>query len=233
MARLTGDNIEKFRSYSGDGAGRRKYLTLKDKGDSAVGRILCNDASDVECYVVHRVKVGDYEREVNCLYDQGGSVEDCPFCKAKIARSAKIFIPFYNQDTDELQMFERPNSFYSKISSYCARFSPIINYEVEIVRNHEKDSKKPDFDIFPGKPDGTTIEDILDDCGVDEVPNVLGSYVLDKTADEMETYLQTGSFDSGDSVPSRRSRTVEAKDEEPADNGRISRRTSRGRGDRF
>lgn len=224
MARLTGDNIEQFRNYSSGNSSRRKYLTLKDKGDTAVGRILCNSAADVECYVVHRVKVGDYEREVNCLFDQGGSIADCPFCQAKIARSAKIFIPFYNQDTNEIQMFERPNSFYSKVSSYCARFSPIVNYEVEIVRNHEKDSKKPDFDIFPGKPDGTTIEDILDDCEVDELPKILGNYVLDKTADDMEYYLKNEEFPEEGATPIRR----RGGDD---DGSRSERR--RGRGDRF
>lgn len=216
MGRLTGDNIEQFRNFSGENTPkRRRYLSLKDKGDTAVGRILCNKAEDVESWVVHRVQVGDYEREVNCLYEQGGTVEDCPFCKAKIARAAKIYIPFYDQDADEIKIFERPNSFYSKISSYCSRFSPIVNYEVELVRNSEKNSKKPEYDIFPGKSDGTTIEDILDDLGEDELPKILGTYVLDKTADEMEYYVKAGEFPENRPETPVRRRGADEEDDRP------------------
>jgi hypothetical protein len=226
MGRLTGDNIEQFRSYSGDGSNnRRKFLSLKDKGSTARGRIVCEKAEDVECYVVHRVKVGDYEREVNCLYEQGGSIEDCPFCKAKLDRSAKIYIPFFDEADGEIKIFERPNSFYSKISSYCSRFAPIVSYDIEIVRNHEKDSKKPDFDIFPGKSDGATVEDILDDAGVEELPKILGVYVLDKTADDMEYYLEHNEFPETRSEDTPIRRGSSSEEERPRRRGRS--------GDRF
>ena len=226
MGRLTGDNIEQFRDYSNSGSGkRRNYLTLKDKGDSVKGRILCENVDDIECYVVHRVKVGDWEREVNCLYEDGGSIEDCPLCMAKIPRSAKIFIPFYDKADNVIKMFERPNSFYSKVSGYCARYAPIVNYEVELVRNHEKDSKKPDYDIFPSRnPDDTTIDDILDDLGLDEMPKILGSYVLEKTADEMDAFVRDGEFSDNTDVPVRRSRSERQDEDTPR---------RRSRGDRF
>ena len=227
MARLTGDNIGQFRNYSGDGQKKKRaYLTLKNHGDTARGRILCNNAADIECYVVHRVKVGQdgWEREVNCLFDKGGTVDDCPFCKAGIKRAAKIYIPFYDEDTNEIKIFERPNSYYSKISGYCSRYSPIVNYAVDIVRNGEANYTKTDYDIFPDKADGTIIEDILEDCGVDELPQILGTYVLDKTADEMQEYLDNGDFpQDGDKQMPRRAR-AEGREETPR---------RRGRGDRF
>lgn len=208
MGRLTGANIEQFRNSSGDGSGKkRKYLSLKDHGDTAVGRILCEKAEDIECYVVHRVKVGDYEREVNCLYEQGGSIEDCPFCKAKIGRAAKIYIPFYDEDTNEIKIFERPNNYYSKIAGYCSRYAPLVECPVEIVRNGKAGYTKTDYDIFPGKGDGTTIDDLLEDAGEEELPKILGTYVLDKTADDMEYYLANNEFpeDGGrEATPTRR-----------------------------
>ena len=222
MGRLTGDNIEQFRDYSGDSSNKRKYLSLKDKGDTAKGRIVCEKAEDIESWVVHRVSVGDYEREVNCLYEQGGTIDDCPFCKAKIARAAKIYIPFFDDADGEIKIFERPNSFYSKISSYCSRFAPIVSYDVEIVRNHEKNSKKPDFDIFPGKSDGATIEDILDDAGVEELPKILGNFVLNKTAEDMEYYLENNEFPSEREETPVRRRNSNTEEERPRRRGRGS-----------
>lgn len=226
MGRLTGENIEQFRNFSGEGQKKkRNYLTLKDHGDTAKGRILCNDASDIECYVVHRVKVGDYEREVNCLYEQGGKIDDCPFCRAKIGRAARIYIPFYDEEADEIKIFERPNSYYGKISGYCSRYSPIVNFDVEIVRNGEKGNTKTDYDIFPGRQaDETTVEDILDDLGEEELPKILGTYVLNKTADEMEAYVRDGEFPDNRAEQPVRRRGSDADEERPR---------RRGTGDRF
>lgn len=232
MGRLTGENIEQFRDYSNSNGGgkRRNYLTLKDHGMTAKGRILCEKAEDIDCFVVHRVKVGDYEREVNCLYEQGGAVDDCPFCRAKMARAARIYIPFYDNNSKEIKIFERPNSYYSKISGYCSRYAPIVNYEVEIVRNGEKGNTKTDYDIFPGRnADDTTVDDILDECDVETLPKILGTYVLDKSADDMEYFIEHGEFPSEDNtdVPVRRRNS----DREENTEGRTSRR---GRsGDRF
>lgn len=213
MGRLTGDNINQFKNYPADGSKKkRNYLTLKEHGETAHGRILCNSAADIECYVVHRVSVGDkgYEREVNCLFEAGGTPDDCPFCRAKLGRAAKIYIPFYDSDSGDIKVFERPNSYYNKISGYCSRYSPIVSYDIDIVRNGAPNFSKTDYDIFPGPSDNATIEDILDDCGVDEVPKILGLYVLNKTADDMEYYLKYKDFpdDYDSSAPSAESAPV-------------------------
>ena len=237
MARILNSNIEQYRpsGSSNSSKSKRNYLTLKDNGSIARGRILCAKAEDIECFEVHRVKVGDYEREVNCLYDKesGGSLDDCPFCKAGIKKTAKIFIPFFNKDAEpgkEIQIFERPYGYYSKISNYCARYNPIIGTEVEIERRGEAGYQKTDYDIFPvGDRDGTTVEDILDDCGVDALPKILGSYVLDKSAEDMEYFVAHNEFPpyaGQDEVPTRRRAT---SDDEPP-----RRRASSARGgDRF
>ena len=237
MARISNANIEQYRpngSSSNSNKSRRNYLTLKDNGSIARGRILCEKAEDIECLEVHRVKVGDYEREVNCRFDKenGGTIDDCPFCKAGIKKTAKIFIPFFNAEAEEgkeIQIFERPYGYYSKISNYCARYNPIVGTEVEIERRGEAGYQKTDYDIFPvGDRDGTTVDDILDDCGVKELPKILGSYVLDKSAEDMEYYVANGEFppyDRQEEVPTRRRASAE---EEPP-----RRRTSGNRGDRF
>ena len=238
MARISNANIEQYRpsgSNSNSTKSKRHYLTLKDNGNIARGRILCENAEDIECMEVHRVKVGDYEREVNCRFDKenGGTIDDCPFCKAGIKKTAKIFIPFFNKEAEEgseIQIFERPYGYYSKISNYCARYNPIVGTEVEIERRGEAGYQKTDYDIFPvGDRDGTTVNDILDDCGVEELPKILGLYVLDKSAEDMEYYVANGEFppynNANEDIPQRR-RTATSDEAS-------RRRTSERRGDRF
>lgn len=223
MGRITGSNIEQFSAGSGK---KLNYFTLKKDKDVARIRFLYNGAEDIDGYVVHRVKVGDYERPVNCLYERDGAIDDCPFCKAKIARQARVFIPVFNEDIGEIQIWERPNSFYGQLAGWCARYPNTVGQVLEVERNGEAGSRSTTYTFYPvGQPDDTTVNDILDDCDMDELPKVLGTKVLSKTADDMEYYLQNGEFPdrTETEAPQRRSRGTDD----------TSRRTARGRGDRF
>lgn len=230
MARLTGDNIEQFYSGSSDKK-KISYFSLKDNGDTARIRLLYNGAEDIEGYTVHRVKVGDYDRPVNCLLEKDSPIDDCPFCKAKIAKQARVFVPIFNEDTGEIQVWERPNTFYGKISGLCARYPNIVSQVFEVERRGAKGYQKTDYDFYPvGQPDGTTIEDILDDCELDELPPIVGSrFLMSKTADEMEYYVQNEEFPEANADAPVRRRGSE-------DTSRTERRTegrSRGSRDRF
>lgn len=218
MARLTGENIEQFSSGSGN---NRSYFSLKDDKDTARVRFLYSGAEDIEGFTVHRVKVGDRERYVNCLYEDGGAISDCPFCEAKYPKFAKLFVPLYNEDADQLQIWERGQKFYGQIASLCSRYPNIVSRAFDIERNGKKGDTSTTYSIFPvGDGDGTTVQDILDDLGIDELPNPVGTIVLDKSADDMGYYVENKEFPIEDAPVRRRG----------AD--REERRT-RGRGDRF
>lgn len=221
MARLTGDNIEK---YSSGGSGKGSYFSLKDDKDTARVRFLYKDASDIEGFSVHKVTVGDRDRYVNCLFEDGGSIADCPFCQAKLPKFAKLFVPLYNEDTEQIQTWERGQKFYGTISGLCARYPNLVSRTFDIERHGKKGETSTTYDIYPvGDADGTTVEDILDDCGVEELANPLGTIILNKTADEMDAYLSDGDFPDNSSAPIRRRGSE--------DDSRSERR--RGRGDRF
>lgn len=229
MARLTGDNIEQFRASSGGNSRKINYFnSLKKDRDTGKIRLLYNGAEDIEGYVVHRVKVGDYELPVNCLYEQGGSIEDCPFCKAGFPKQARVYIPVLDETDGEFKFWDRPNSFYSQLSSLCGRYPHIVSQVFDVER-HGEAGKKSDYSFYPvGQPDGTTIDDILDDCDLDEMPSALGTKIIDRNADDMEYYVKHGEFPSDDDggTPVRRRGSED-------DTPRSERSTRRGRGDRF
>ena len=221
MARLTGSNIEQYNSGSGNS--NSGYFSLKDDKDTARVRFLYESANEVEGYTVHRVSVGDRERYVNCLVEEGGSVADCPFCQAKFQKFAKLFIPLYNEDADQLQIWERGQKFYGTISGLCARYPNLVSRTFDIERNGKKGEQTTTYSVYPvGDADGTTVQDILDDLGIDKLPDPLGTIILNKTADEMERYIENGEFPSTDTPPVRRRGGSEE-----------GGRRTRNRGDRF
>lgn len=222
MARLTGNNIEQFRA--GGSGNKIDYLSLKEDKEVAKIRLLYNSADDIEGIVVHRVKVGEWDLPVNCLLEQGSPIDDCPFCRERYPKQARIYIPVFDEDDGKFKFWDRPNSFYSQLSGVCARNPNTVSQVFEVERSGEKGSKRPNYSFYPqGQPDGTTIDDILDDCGLDEMPDAVGTKILNKSSDDMEYYIRNGSFPSEEEPPVRRRGREE---------GETPRRRGRG-GDRF
>ena len=233
MARFNASEIENYGTQSNRGG----FFSLSKDKETAKVRFMYEKAEDIEGYAVHKVRVGDKERYVNCLREYNEPVDKCPFCQAKLAVQAKMFIPVYNEDADQIQIWERGKTFYGKISGLSARYPNLVATEFEIERNGKPNDTKTTYEIYPmGAPDGTTIQDILDDLQMDELPSPLGTIILDKSAEEMEAYLNDGEFPSDD-VPTRRHGRAQAEEppfdtDEPAPR-RGGRRTPARGSDRF
>ena len=145
MARFTGENIDKYGSQ-GNGGGI-SFFSLKDDKDVARVRFLYNGAEDIEGYSVHRVMVGDNERDVNCLREYNDPIDKCPFCKAKLPTNAKLYVPIFNEDTEQVQMWGRGKSFYAQISGICARYPHTVGRVFDIERNGKKGDTKTTYNF--------------------------------------------------------------------------------------
>ena len=113
------------------------------------------------------------------------------------------------------------------MSALCARYSsadiPLVGHIFEIERHGKKGDTGTQYEIYETGADKTKLEDLP------EVPDVLGTIILDKTADEMLEFLDTGSFPSGETSNRREPReTREYKDDQPT-----GRRTPSRRGEAF
>lgn len=227
MARFNTETADKYGGQGGAG-----YFSLKNDKDTAQVRFMYNGIDDVEGYAVHTVEIDEKKRYVNCLREYNQPVDVCPFCKARMATSAKLFIPIYNIDEGRVQFWERGKKFVAKISSICARYPKVVSHVFEIERNGKKGDTGTTYEIYPVSQDETTLDDLP------EANNVLGSVVLDKSADDMEFFLANGYFPPDDEdVPVRR----RTNKEEPSDddlpfcdgNSGTRRTPVNRRGDRF
>lgn len=201
MASFKGSDIEKYGSQSSGGT---NYFSLKNDKDVAAVRFLYNSAEDVDGYTVHEVEVNGKKRYVNCLRESYNSpVDDCPFCKARKHQIAKLFVPMYNVDEDKIQVWERGKKFYSQLSSLLARYdrNPIVSQVFEIERNGKPKDTGTTYGIYrldsEYPVDDMTLEDF-------EKPEIIGRLVLDKTAYDMNYYLEHKSFPDDESEPPRR-----------------------------
>ena len=228
MARFTADTVDR---YGGQGA--TGYFSLKGDGDSAVVRFLYKDVDDVEGFAVHEVEIDGKKRYVNCLREYDQSIDDCPFCKAKMFQVAKLFVPVYNEKERKVQIWERGKKFFQKISGLCSRYNkaPIYQQTFEIVRNGKPGDTQTTYEIY-------RTDEPVDDASLSEydMPEILGTTVLDKSADDMEFYLDNGYFPPEGDIPvrrssSRREEEEEEREERPARRN-VSRRTP-ARGDKF
>lgn len=210
MARFNMNEADNYANNSnGGGAG---FFKLADDGDIALVRFLYNDENDVEGYAVHEVEIDGKKKYVNCLREYNQPVDDCPFCREHMRVVAKLFVPLYNEGEKKVQVWERGKKFFSQISSLCSRYhkSPIVSQTFEIERNGKPKDTATVYNIY--RTDKPADDKALDDY---EIPNILGSKVLDKTADEMEFFLETKSFPPSGAEPRRSSRRETEEDEAP------------------
>ena len=226
MARFNYSEADKYGGQGGAG-----YFSLKDDKDVARVRFLYNGIDDVEGYAVHQVEVDGKKRWVNCLREYNQPIDNCPFCREKKKVQAKLFIPLYNIDEEKEQCWERGKKFIPKLTSICARYQNLVSHVFEIERNGKKGDQTTTYEIYEVDKDDTTLEDMP------EVQDPIGYVILDKSADDMEFYLENGYFPpTGDDAPVRR-RASKSEEDVPFDEDRTERRSTRrtpgGRRDRF
>lgn len=219
MARFNADNVDKYGGKGGAG-----YFSLKGDGDSAIVRFLYKDVDDVEGYAVHEVEIDGKKRYVNCLREYNQPIDDCPFCRAKKFQVAKLFVPVYNEDEQKVQVWERGKKFFQKISGLCSRYNkaPIYQQTFEIVRNGKPGDTQTTYEIYrTDEPvDDTSLKDY-------DMPEILGSIVLDKSAEDMEFYLDNEYFPpEEDETPVRRSSSRRSREDDEEEDERPARRSS-------
>lgn len=206
-------------NYGGQGGGG--YFSLKNDKEVAQVRFLYDTIEDVEGYAVHEVEIDGKKRWVNCLREYGQPMSDCPFCAKGMFTAVKYFVPLYNVKTNKIETWERGKKFGSKLSSMCARYPHLVSNVFEIERNGKPGDTATQYEIYHVSADDKTLEDFGD------VPSPLGTHILDKSADEMQYFLDRGVFPDGGEAPVRRASASRE------DSGECTRRTPANTRERF
>lgn len=187
MARF---GFEDYDNYGNNNT--NSFFTLKEDRDTAQVRFMYNDMEDVNAFAVHKVKIGDKFRHVNCLRTYNDPKSKCPFCREDMPQLVRLYVPVYNMDTQSVQTWERGKQFFNDLQSLFRRYAntdkPLVSNVFEIERSGRKGDKNTRYNIFPISADNTKMNELPD------VTDPLGTIILDKTADEMEYFLDYGEF---------------------------------------
>ena len=222
MGRVSFNEMDNYKSERGT-----SFFRLKNDKEVAQVRFMYNNIDDVEGVAVHTVDVegSQYGKDVNCLRAYNEPMDECPLCKAGYKPKVKIFVPLYNLDADEVQIWSRSKSYGSTLSSICSRYAKkgnLVNNVFEIERNGAKGDKQTQYKEYQIDCDDTELEDLP------EVPDPIGTAVLDKSFEDLEYYVQHKEFpgsSSSDEEPVRRRSRREDDEEEDEIPRRRTRRT--------
>ena len=222
MARFMANEAD---NYGGNGGS--SFFSLKDDGDLARVRFMYNNMEDVVGYAVHEVEIDGKKRYVNCLRAYNEPKSNCPFCADNQFQRAKLYIPVYDIDEDEVKIWERGKNFFAKMSALCARYSnantPLVAHTFDVERHGKKGDTGTVYEIYETGADDTRLEDLP------EIPEILGTIILNKTADDMEYYLDNDCFPNNDGAPARS--TPARNDRSRREEQPTGRRTPSRRGD--
>lgn len=244
MARISMDDAERY--YSGSNS---EWFQLKNDGDVARVQFMFDSVNDIPAFSTHRVKVGDKERQVDCLRAPRDPIDKCPLCAAGIPCKAAKFVLMYQHDDGKVKIWERGRQFISKLQGLVNRYSPLSQHVFEVERHGKAGDTSTKYEVYPlDGVEPVNIEEL-------EEPTLEGTIILQKTFEEMEEYLETGSFPDADETqpvvrrgatapsrgaPSRRAPVspgtsrrgtppaAQGTEEPPAQTSRVSRRTAGG-----
>lgn len=185
MPRITHEQAENYQSSLNG-----EWFSLKNDKDVARVQFMIDGIEDLDVFACHRVKVGDKERYVDCVRTYDEPIDNCPLCAAGFPVKPVRFVIMYQHDDGKVKIWERGKNFIAKLQSLCNRYTPLSEYVFEIERNGKAGSKDTRYEIYPMD----RVEPV--DLAEVEKPELLGGLILDKTAEEMEIFLETGTFPS-------------------------------------
>lgn len=222
MGRINYEDVDNYGSNSDS-----EFLQLKDDGDMVTAQLMIEDMEDVDIFACHQAVVGKWDdgndktRFVSCLRNYDDPLDVCPMCAAGLKTQVVMMLAMVDQKDRKIKIWNRGKTFIPKIKNFVNRWGDMTQKPVDIIRNGRRGDKKTTYDIqiSPAKPI---------DISQYEKPEFLGGYIMDKTADEMQEYLDTGSFPDSDNNMSEESEVKQRRrNTEPLPRRGSSRATSR------
>lgn len=222
MGRINPNEMEKYETSDSE------WLKLEDDGDIERVQFLYEKYSDLDTFAVHKVRIegNQYDRMVNCIRDYDDPIDRCPLCEAGYKVEPAMILSMYSHDDKKIKIWQRGKTFRKIIESKFNRYPNLSEMVFEIERHGKAKDQKTTYELI-AMPE---IEPV--DVSNMERPEFIGSVIIDASADDMQTFLDTGRFPqkdkNNDSNTGRRSgRSVEdepvrRRGEEPA--SRASRR---------
>lgn len=179
------------------------FFSLKNDGDEAVVRILHNSSDDFDIIAAHPIKVGEYFRKAACLKNPGDPKDKCPLCAADVKLQYRMFVHMIQYTKDENgQIVSRPvvwersaKDMSQKLMSMIQEYGPLSDCVFKVRRNGKAGDMQTTYEIMYANPNVYRPDLYPTDAANAFIGyDTLGTKVYNKTAAELQTFLETGAF---------------------------------------
>lgn len=183
------------------------FFTLKNDGDEAVVRFMCDSTDDFDILTVHNITLANKYRKVSCIRDPREPLENCPLCANKTPITTRFFIKLiqYNKVADpntgnitivpKAVIWERATSYAKTLKSYLDNYGPLSDIICKIIRHGAAGDMKTTYEIVPNLSKTIYRDEIyVKDPTLFGTFEVLGSFVMNKDYNELAQFVATGNF---------------------------------------
>lgn len=209
MAQVTFDVANEMENARQQNSGNSfDFFTLRNDGDEAIVRFIYQNTSQFKIFTVHDVELVNNgrksRRKVNCLREPRDQIEMCPLCHAGVNSRNTFLIEMIQYITDPQTgavtvkpvVWERSMSYANRLKSLIDEYGPLDDCVFKIKRCGAAGSMDTTYEIFYGNPKMYPDNVFVKDFSAFESVNFMGSLIMSKNYDEMNTYLSTGAFPS-------------------------------------
>lgn len=205
MAKVSFENLSPVSENGTYSTSSVSFFNLKN-GEEALVRILCDSTDDFDIHTVHNVEMPgfQYGRRMNCLRNPQDPIEACPLCLAKKQLLQRIFIRMiqYTKDAQGniipvAKVWERSandrNFGARALKGYIDNYGPLSDMVCKIIRRGE--GLNTEYQFIPALSAQIYRPDLyVKNIEMFEGYSPLGSAILNKNYEELNTFLATGQF---------------------------------------
>lgn len=198
MAQISYGEFQRNSNGSNTGVG---FFSLKNNNDEAVVRFMHDTPDSFDIAVVHSVNIGGKFRNVNCIRDPKDPVEACPLCAKNVKIMTRIFVHLIEYVKSENgtivptpKVWERPAWFADDLYNKITEYGPLSQNLFKIKRNGAPNDKNTTYSINYCVPANYPEQYYPNIPNAFDGFSILNFHVLNKNAQEMNTFLETGSF---------------------------------------
>lgn len=177
------------------------FFSLKNDGDEAVVRIMHNSTADFDIVTTHSITLNGKFRRVNCLRTPTDPMDICPLCANGDKIQQRIYIHMIQYTKDEQGrvvaqpvVWERSIQYAVTLKNYIDEYGPLSDCIFKIRRSGAAGSRDTSYSIIFGNPN------VYRSDMYPSIPNAfdnykaLGNVVMDKSYDDISTFIATGNF---------------------------------------
>lgn len=197
MARVTFEEATEMQN-----ANNSNYVAsfaLKNDGDEALVRFMHDDVSSFDIVTTHNVTINGKFRSVNCLRNPRDPMENCPLCATGANTQNVMFIHLIEYQTDDRgtiipvpKVWARGLSYATRIKSLINEYGPLSQCLFKIHRNGAAGSRDTSYDILFAPDRIYPSQNYPIPEGVFDDYSATGTIVLDKSFEDLTTFVNTG-----------------------------------------